>query len=73
MVKLYFENGLKYMSGIEKIKCDLYFEIAKSENECDYKVEIIEKGPDLLPIIVAGIVLLAGASVVTYIIIKKIT
>lgn len=37
------------------------------------EVEIIEKGPDLLPIIVAGIVLLAGASVVTYIIIKKIT
>lgn len=37
------------------------------------EVEIIEKGPDLQPIIVAGIVLLAGASVVTYIIIKKIT
>lgn len=37
------------------------------------EVEIIEKGPDLLPIIVAGIVLLAGVSVVTYIIIKKIT
>ena len=37
------------------------------------EVEIIEKGPDLLPIIVAGIVLLVGASVVTYIIIKKIT
>lgn len=37
------------------------------------EVEIIEKGPDLLPIIVAGIVLFAGVSVVTYIIIKKIT
>ena len=37
------------------------------------EVEIIEKGPDLLPIIVAGIVLFVGASVVTYIIIKKIT
>lgn len=37
------------------------------------EVEIIEKGPDLLPIIVAGVVLLVGASVVTYIIIKKIT
>ena len=37
------------------------------------EVEIIAKEPDLLSIIVAGIVLLVGASVVTYIIIKKIT
>ena len=47
-VKLFFEDANEYLSGIEKVKDDLYFDIALSKKEADYTVCIVEKECDYL-------------------------
>lgn len=47
-VILFFEDANEYLSGIEKVKEDLYFDIALSKEEADYTVSIVEKECDCL-------------------------